>query len=126
MTGGKQTKLLRRGFLGLFASALAAKAARAEPSVYPTGVTRYDPLKAYDTFILFCGADDIAHLIGMDGNEMHRWNYPGHPSGMLVPAVTGGKRGHVMVRLSMMKPDDPAAFKNAAVFPSRQGSPAVP
>ena len=47
----------------------------------------------------------------MDGREVHRWNYPGFPSGILDPALTGGKRGHVMVELSMMKKDDPAMFK---------------
>lgn len=109
-------KLLRREFLGLFASALAAKAARAEPSVYPTGVTRYDPAKAYGTFISFGGADDITHLTDMDGNEVHRWNYPGQPSGILDPALSGGQRGHVVVQLSMMDQNDPAMFKGLPFY----------
>jgi len=61
----------------LFMTVLASNAARAEPSVYPTGVTRYDPAKAYGTFILFSGGDNKTHLVDMDGREVHRWNYPG-------------------------------------------------
>jgi Arylsulfotransferase (ASST) len=86
-------------------------AARAEPSVFPTSVTRYDPGKAYNCFILFSGGDDITHLIDMNGHEVHRWDYPGFPSGIIDPALTGGHRGRVMVELSMMKPNDPAMFK---------------
>ena len=73
----------------LFMTVLASNAARAEPSVYPTGVTRYDPAKAYGTFILFSGGDNKTHLVDMDGREVHRWNYPGFPSGILDPALTG-------------------------------------
>ena len=72
------------------------------------GHARRDPAKAYGTFILFSGGDNKTHLVDMDGREVHRWNYPGFPSGILDPALTGGKRGHVMVELSMMKKDDPA------------------
>lgn len=103
-------KFQRREFLGLVAAALASNAARAEPSVFPTGVTRYDPSKAYNCFVLFTGRDRKTHLIDMDSNEVHRWDYAGQPSVMLDPALTGGKRGHVLVELSMMKKDDPAAL----------------
>lgn len=85
--------------------------ARAEPSVFATGVTRYDPSKAYNSFILFSGGDDITHLIDMSGNEVHRWEYPGFPSGVIDPALAGGQRGHVVVELSMLKQDDAAMFK---------------
>ena len=95
---------------GLAAVLFGAAAVRAEPSIYPTGVTRYDPAKAYDSFILFSGGDDKTHLIDMDGREIHRWNYPGFPSGILDPSLIGGKRGRVVVELSMMRDDDPAAI----------------
>jgi hypothetical protein len=77
------------GLVGILSAALALNTAWAEPSVYPTGVTRYDPAKAYGTFILFSGGDDKTHLVDMDGREVHRWNYPGFPSGILDPALTG-------------------------------------
>jgi hypothetical protein len=35
----------------------------AGPSIYPTGVTCYDPGKAYNVFVLFSGSDDKTHLI---------------------------------------------------------------
>lgn len=96
---------------GAAAVALHSASVRAEPSIFPTGVTRYDPTRAYNSFILFRGADDVTHLIDMNGNEVHRWDYPGFPSGIIDPALTGGKRGHVLVELSTMKQDDPAMFK---------------
>jgi hypothetical protein len=73
--------------------------ANAEPSIYPTGVTRYNPAKAYNVFILFSGTDEKTHLVDMNGNEVRRWDYKGIPSGMLDPALTG-ERGHVMVQLA--------------------------
>jgi len=89
---------------------LPQSSARAEPSVFPTGVTRYDPGKAFSTFVIFSGADNITHLIDMDGNEVHRWDHPGFPSSVLDPALTGGRRGDVIVELSMMSKNDPAMF----------------
>ena len=106
------TTSLSAPVLGAAALTLLSHApARAAPSVFPTGVTRYDPSKAYGSFILFSGGDDITHLIDMVGHEVHRWDYPGFPSGIIDPALTGGQRGHVIVELSMMKQDDPAMFK---------------
>ena len=66
--------------LGFVAAMLLLATARAAPSVYPTGVTRYDPAKAYNIFVLFSGAppgDDKTYLIDMDGNEVHRWGHRG-------------------------------------------------
>ena len=88
--------------VGLLCTMLWSATVQAAPSVYPTGVTRYDPGKAYNVFILFSGADDKTHLIDMDGNEVHRWDHRGFPSDMLDPALVGGARGHVMVQLADM------------------------
>jgi len=38
--------------VGLLATLLWSPIVHAEPSVYPTGVTRYDPAKAYNIFVL--------------------------------------------------------------------------
>ena len=78
----------------------AAGAAWAEPSVVPTGVTRYDPAKAYGTYVLFCGADNHTHLIDMDGNEVHRWTEKGLPSVAIDPALVDGTKGHLLVQTS--------------------------
>ena len=94
----------------------------AGPSIYPTGVTRYDPAKASDVFVLFSGADDKTHLIDMDGNEVRHWDYRGFPSGMLDPALVGGARGHVIVQLAEMTgsetgmiPGMPRLYKNKTI-----------
>ena len=86
--------------LALAAGLCGATGASAEPSIYPTGVTRYDPAKACNMFVLFSGADDKTYLIDMDGNVVHRWDHPGFPAGMLDPALAGGARGHVVLQLA--------------------------
>jgi hypothetical protein len=107
---------IRLALIALISVLLALNTAQAAPSVYPTGVTLYDPAKAYGIFILFSGADNKTHLIDMDGREVHRWNYPGSPSGIVDPALTGGQRGHVMVELSMLQAGDPAMFEGRPPF----------
>ncbi|NVD70969.1 aryl-sulfate sulfotransferase [Duganella sp. BJB1802] len=83
--------------LSLFAAAANLGAA---PSVYPTGVTRYDTATAYNSYVIFSGQDKNTHLIDMNGNEVHRWNAEGFPPVLLDPALTGGRRGHVLVQLA--------------------------
>lgn len=90
---------LRSSLLAL--SLLAATApAGASPSVYPTGVTRYDPALAHSQYVIFSGQDQKTHLIDMNGNEVQRWDAEGFPPVLLDPAVAGGKRGHVLVQLA--------------------------
>jgi Arylsulfotransferase (ASST) len=84
---------------------LAMQTATAEPSVFPTGVTRYDPARAYNSYVVFGGADGKTHLIDMNGNEVRQWAYAGLPSELLDPQVTGGKRGHVLVQLATLEDD---------------------
>jgi hypothetical protein len=73
--GGDQTVQRRYLALGIFLVAIWwVSLVHAEPSIYPTGVTRYDPSKACNVFVLFSGSDDKTHLIDMEGNEVHRWD----------------------------------------------------
>jgi hypothetical protein len=58
----------------------------------------------------------------MNGDEVHRWDFAGFPSELLDPAVTGGKRGHVLVQLSTderagagVVPNMPAEFRNRTI-----------
>lgn len=74
-------------------------AADAEPRVFPTGTTIYDPARAYNSYIMFGGTDGKSHLIDMNGNEVHRWEHFGFPAEVLDPAVTHGEKGHVLVQL---------------------------
>lgn len=85
------------------------------PWVYPTGVTVYDPARAYNSFISFSGADGNTHLIDMDGNEVHRWPHEGLPGDVIDPRLVGGARGHVLLQLS--RNDDPRGgiFTNKTV-----------
>ena len=86
---------------------LLASAAQAEPSIYPTGVTRYDPQKAENVFVLFSAADDKTYLIDMDGEPVRQWDHAGFPGGMIDPALIGGERGRVLVQLEHMNTDAP-------------------
>jgi hypothetical protein len=79
---------------------LLAGYASAYPSVFPTGVTRYVPSKAYNSYVIYDGRDGKTYLIDMDGNEVHTWNYTGFPSEIIDPALIEGKKGHVFVQLS--------------------------
>lgn len=72
---------------------------RAEPSVYPTGTTIYDPSRAYNSFVLFAGGDDISRLIDLNGNVVRDWKYSGQPVAFIDPALLGGRRGHIFVTL---------------------------
>jgi len=86
---------------------LGAGGADAAPSVYPTGVTIYDPARAYNSYVLFgdasAGARGETHLIDMNGNEVHSWDWGGFPSRMVDPALAGGKRGVIGVQTSHLE-----------------------
>jgi hypothetical protein len=83
----------------LFAAAAWCSLAHAEPSVYPTGATIYDPTKAFNSFVLFTGGDDVTRLIDLDGKVVHEWKYGGQPAVLIDPALVGGAHGHVFVTL---------------------------
>lgn len=88
--------------------ALMVGTAHAAPSVYPTGVTRYDPAKAYNTYVLFGAPDGQSHLIDMNGHDVHSWPYLGFPSEILNPALTSGDKGHILVQLESIDPSEQA------------------
>ena len=94
--------------------------AAAEPSVFPTGVTRYDPAKAWPTYVIFAAPDQKTHLIDMDGREVRRWDYQGFPSQLLDPALTGGARGHVLVQLAAGAGAGTGEVPGAAIFDNKE------
>jgi hypothetical protein len=83
----------------LMAASAGLPPAQAEPSVYPTGTTIYDPAKAYNSFVLFPGGDDVSRLIDLTGKVVHEWKYSGQPVAFIDPALIDGKRGHIFVTL---------------------------
>lgn len=95
----------------------------AYPRVFPTGVTLYDPARAYNSFVFFGTLQDAgggSYLIDMNGNEVRKWSYSGIPPVYLNPALTGGARGHVLVQLSAIDPQPgvpagPAYFRNRTI-----------
>ncbi|MBA4285300.1 MAG: ArsR family transcriptional regulator [Xanthomonadaceae bacterium] len=78
----------------------AASATFAVPSVYPTGTTRYDPAKAYNSYLLFSAGDNVARLIDLNGNSVHEWKDAGAFSTLIDPALADNQRGHVLLTLS--------------------------
>lgn len=90
--------LLVSSFLATFFS--ASNLTLAIPSVYPTGTTIYDPAKSYNSYVLFAGQDKKTHLIDLNGNVVHEWNYNAFPPVLIDPALNNGKRGHLLVQLS--------------------------
>jgi len=82
------------------ASLLAPVLAHAGPSVYPEGTTRLDPERAWPSYVLFTGGDDVARLVDLDGRTVHTWPDVGSfASAFIDPALVGGERGHVLVTL---------------------------
>lgn len=92
------SRLLQPAALVTLGALLCAKAL-AGPSIFPTGTTRYDPGKAYNSFVLFSAGDNIAHLIDMNGNSVHEWKDAAAHSTLIDPALLGGQLGHVFLTL---------------------------
>jgi hypothetical protein len=83
---------------------LAATAATAAPSVFPTGTTFYDPAQAYSGFtVLSPLGTQAAIVIDMNGNVVKRWDgyntSAGGPARVLpggqILASVGGRPGHL-------------------------------
>jgi len=80
------------------------------PTIFPTGVTIYDPDKAHNCYVLFDGRDGRSYLIDMNGNEVNTWPYTGFPTEMIDPAFNEGKRGHVICQ------KEPEIFSNETLL----------
>ena len=65
-----------------------------------TEVTFYDPEIAYESYVLFTGADSVTRLIDLAGAVANEWPHTGVPPRLLDPAVNGGRVGDIGVQLS--------------------------
>ncbi len=54
--------MLRALLEATLAAVLALAALLAYPSVFPTGVTRYDPARAYNCYVLFGATDGVRYV----------------------------------------------------------------
>jgi hypothetical protein len=102
----------------LLASALILAShsrANASPRIFPTGVTVYEPKRAYNSFVCFSALDGKTHLVDMDGNQVHQWSRPGMPGEMIDPKLVGGQRGHVLVQTADGSDTRGGIFSNGAV-----------
>ena len=64
------------------------------PTVYPTGVTVYDPGKAWNGYTIFPAADLGALLIDMNGSEVQLWRgLRGFPNKLLPNGQVFGSTG---------------------------------
>lgn len=88
--------------IGIAVSFLLVDTAGAGPSVFPTGVTRYEPSKAYNCDVLFSAANQRTYLINMDGRVLHRWDREGFPAKMLNPNLTNGVKGEIGVQTKLI------------------------
>ena len=64
------------------------------PTIYPTGVTLYNPEKAWNGYTIFPCPDRGALLIGMNGHEIRFWkDVQGFPNKMFPGGMLMGSRG---------------------------------
>ena len=64
------------------------------PTVYPTGVTIFNPEKAWNGYTILPAPDKGALLIGMNGHEIRLWeNVQGFPNKMFPGGMLMGSRG---------------------------------
>ena len=64
------------------------------PTVYPTGVTVFNPEKAWNGYTILPAPDKGALLIGMNGHEIRLWeDVQGFPNKMFPGGMLMGSRG---------------------------------
>ena len=106
----KRPRALLRPLSCMLIAALASGATSAHPSVYPTGVTRYDPARAYNGYVLFAAPDGHTYLIDMNGHAVQQWAHPGFPS---LALTAPGKQGHLLLQVDKVaKPNTLASVGN--------------
>ncbi|MCK5749352.1 MAG: hypothetical protein KAH44_24270, partial [Oricola sp.] len=71
------------------------------------GTTVHDPEQAYAGYTLYTrGGSTTAHLIGMDGEEVHRWSLPYRELWDTTPDVRPAQRDELMYwRKAIMQPN---------------------
>jgi hypothetical protein len=81
----------------------------------PNGVTYFDPDLAYDTTVIFSGADGLTRLIDLHGDVVHEWPYAGLPPRILDPSLNNGRNGDVFLQLSNSSDCRGGIFANGTI-----------
>lgn len=115
---GRWSRLSATVVLGL----AATRPACASPSVYPTGVTVYDPAQAYNCDVLFSATDHKTYLIDMNGNVVRHWNMDGFPSKVVDPSLVNGAKGIIGLQVAPMS--EPEALASGGASGIVPGAPA--
>ncbi len=82
----------------LLSGAVLSAGALAAPSVYPTGLTRYDQAKAFNQYVIFSGAPKPTTRNDLNGNELKKWPEVGFPSATLVLNMLVRDRGQCYLK----------------------------
>ncbi len=64
-------------YVGIYSQCVSLAATTQEQAV-DIGVTKYAPAASYDGYNLYTNDEDIAFLMDMDGNVVHRWRFSNH------------------------------------------------
>jgi Arylsulfotransferase (ASST) len=80
-----------------------------------SGVTHHDPTLAYDSYVLYAGADGVTRLIDLNGVVRREWPYPGVPARIIDPDLNGGRIGDVGVQLSQLDDSPGGIYGNRTV-----------
>jgi len=64
-------------------------------SIFPTGVTLYEPEHAFNCYVLFDAIGGLATLVDMNGNVVRQWPGRSKPAEFIDPTLCDGARGHI-------------------------------
>ena len=106
---------MKKRIILAFAIAVSVAVEVTAQSVFPTGVTIYNPKKAHNSYVLFTSPDGKTHLVDMNGNEVKQWPYIGFPGEIINPADNDGKIGNVLLQLENGKGVWSGIFNNKVV-----------
>ena len=93
------------------------------PTIYPTGVTLFDPAKAWSGYTIFPAADLGAMLIDMNGKEVQLWKgLQGFPNKLLPDGQVFGSTGLPPIIATRIKRIWPKSIGRAISFGGSAGS----
>lgn len=80
-----------------------------------SGVIYHNPEKSFKSLVCFSALDRKTHLINLDGEQVHQWDYLGLPGNIIDPTLNDGQRGHLLVQYEMDPNEMIGIFGNKTV-----------